>query len=135
MPIMKLTAIFFSSALLATASAFAESADPCATQRNTIEINECAAAKLAAKDKELNAAYDMLLKSLAPKHKEDTTDYAAIKEKLVEAQRDWIKFRDNDCDARYRLNAGGTIRGLVSLNCKIEHTELRTKQLRRWSQL
>jgi uncharacterized protein YecT (DUF1311 family) len=135
MPIMKLTAIFFSSALLATTTAFAAESDPCATQRNTIEINECAAAKLAAKDKELNAAYDKLLKTLAPKYKEDTTDYAAITEKLVEAQRDWIKFRDNDCDAKYRLNAGGTIRGLVSLNCRIEHTELRTKQLRRWSQL
>jgi uncharacterized protein YecT (DUF1311 family) len=135
MSIMKLSAILFFVASLAPASAFAESAEPCATQRNTIEINECAAGKLAAKDKELNAAYDKLLKTLAPKYKEDTTDYAAIKEKLVDAQRDWIKFRDNDCDAKYRLNASGTIRGLVSLNCKIEHTELRTKQLRRWSQL
>jgi uncharacterized protein YecT (DUF1311 family) len=132
---MKLAAILFFFTLLATTPAFAEEADPCATQRNTLEINECAAGKLAMKDKELNAAYDKLLKSLAPKYKEDATDYTAIKEKLVEAQRDWIKFRDNDCDARYRLNAGGTIRGLVALNCKIEHTELRTKQLRRWSRL
>lgn len=131
---MKLTFILF-FAVLATAPAFAEEADPCATQRNTIEVNECAAGKLAAKDKELNAAYDKLMKSLAPKYKEDTTDYAAIKEKLVEAQRDWIKFRDNDCDAKYRLNASGTVRGLVAINCKIEHTELRTKQLKRWSQL
>jgi uncharacterized protein YecT (DUF1311 family) len=130
---MKLALLFF-FVPIAAASAAAEEAGPCAKQRNTIEINECAAGKLAAKDKELNAAYDKLLKSLAPKYKEDTTDYAAIKEKLVEAQRDWIKFRDNDCDAKYRLNAGGTIRGLVSLSCKIEHTALRTKQLRRWGQ-
>jgi uncharacterized protein YecT (DUF1311 family) len=121
--------------LLVITSASAEVTDPCATQNNTLEINACAAAELAAKDKELNKAYEKLMKSLVAAYKDDTTNYKAVKENLAEAQRNWIKFRDQDCNAKYQLNESGTIRNLVALSCKIEHTEQRTRQLRNWNQL
>jgi uncharacterized protein YecT (DUF1311 family) len=113
----------------------AENADPCVTQTNTLEINACAESQLATKDKALNVAYEKLLKSLTPSNKEDSTDYKAVKTKLIQAQRDWIKFRDNDCAAKYDLHASGTIRGLVSVNCKMAHTDQRIKQLETWGEL
>lgn len=62
----------------------------------------------------------------------DTTDYAAIKKELAEAQRAWITFRDRDCSAKYKFWDQGTVRGLVYTSCRIEHTEQRTSELKKW---
>ena len=115
--------------LLVVTSASAEITSPCGTQNNTLQINACAASELAAKDKDLNKAYEKLIRDLVAAYKDDTTNYKAVKENLAEAQRNWIKFRDQDCNAKYQLNESGTIRNLVALSCKIEHTEQRTRQL------
>ncbi|VTU24952.1 hypothetical protein H6CHR_02296 [Variovorax sp. PBL-H6] len=105
--------------------------EPCRT-RNTAEINQCAQQALERKDRELNTAYQALLKSLDPTDKADAIDYAGARRLLQQAQRAWIQFRDNDCKAKYMLNAGGTVRDIAALSCQIEHTEQRTKQLRDW---
>ena len=113
----------------------APAADPCKTQDNTIEINECGKIELAKKDKELNAAYQALIKRLAPSDKSDDTNYTEIKKQLVEAQRNWIKYRDADCSAKYTLYEQGTIRGIVHLSCLKAKTEQRTKELLEWDKL
>lgn len=105
--------------------------EPCRT-RNTAEINQCAQQALERKDRELNAAYQALLKSLEPAGKADAIDYAGTRKLLRQAQRAWIQFRADDCRAKYMLNAGGTVRDIAALGCQIEHTEQRTKQLRDW---
>ena len=105
--------------------------EPCRT-RNTAEINQCAQQALERKDKELNVTYQALLKSLELPGKADAIDYAGTRRLLQQAQRAWVQFRDNDCKAKYTLNAGGTVRDIVALGCQIEHTEQRTKQLRDW---
>jgi uncharacterized protein YecT (DUF1311 family) len=110
----------------------AQSADPCLTQNNTLEINACAKQVLQTKDKEPNDAYQKLLKSFAPIDKSDDTDYATVKKQLTEGQRAWIHFRDNDCKAKYSMHAGGTIRNAVYLGCLAERTEQRTRELRIW---
>ncbi len=112
--------------------AAAQTADPCKTQDNTIEINECGKIELAKKDKELNAAYQQLLKKLAPADKSDDTKYAEVKKQLIEAQKNWIKYRDADCSAKYTLYEQGSIRGIVHLSCLIQRTEQRTKELLNW---
>jgi hypothetical protein len=109
-----------------------KSADPCATQANTIEINQCLSNRLEARDKALNAAYRALLKRLDASDPTDGVDYQAVKRQLVDAQRAWISFSKNDCQARYDLYSGGTIRGAVYNGCMIAHTERRTIDLRRW---
>jgi uncharacterized protein YecT (DUF1311 family) len=119
---------------LAATNAHAQVADPCATQRNTIEIDECGKLTLAKKDKELNAAYQKLMKSLVADDKSDTTDYAEVRKKLLEAQRNWVKFRDSDCKGQLTLHANGTIRGAVYFGCLTERTEQRTKELLKWSE-
>ncbi|MBC3881608.1 DUF1311 domain-containing protein [Undibacterium sp. LX40W] len=109
-----------------------QSADPCKTQANTLEINECGKQELAKKDKELNAAYQQLMKKLAPADKSDDTKYAEVKKQLIEAQKNWIKYRDADCSAKYTLYEQGSIRGIVHLSCLREKTEQRTKELLNW---
>jgi uncharacterized protein YecT (DUF1311 family) len=119
---------------LAATSASAQASDPCVTQRNTLEINECGKLTLAKKDKELNAAYQKLLKSLVAEDRTDTTNYAEVKKNLIEAQRNWVKFRDSDCKGQLTLNESGTIRGAVYFGCLTERTEQRTKELLKWTE-
>lgn len=118
--------------ILAAGAAFAEDADPCATQRNTGEIDECGKQTLARKDKELNAAYQELLKQLVADDKSDSTDYAETRKLLLEAQRNWIRFRDADCRGHLVLYAAGSMRGAVHYGCLIDRTEQRTWELRHW---
>lgn len=121
-------------ALLAVASFSHAQSDPCKTLSSTLEINQCGAITLKAKDRELNEAYQALLKSLKPEDKSDETDFADVKRRLVEAQRGWIVFRDNDCKAKMAYWSPGTIRGAMYLACLTERTEQRTKELRVWTQ-
>lgn len=121
--------------MLAATHACAQVADPCATQNNTMEINACGKLTLAKKDKELNAAYQKLMKSLVSDGKGDDTDYAEVKKHLTEAQRSWIKFRDSDCQGMLAFYASGTIRGSVYLRCLTERTEQRTKELLKWGDI
>ncbi len=128
-----LTLMCLSPKLTANANAETNTADPCKTQANTIEINECAKSELAKKDKALNAAYQMLIKKLAPADKFDDINYTEVTKQLLEAQKNWIKYRDADCKAKYTLNEQGTMRGIVHLSCLIERTEQRTKELLNWN--
>ncbi|WP_076997394.1 lysozyme inhibitor LprI family protein [Variovorax sp. KK3] len=111
---------------------FAQSEEPCRT-RTTVEINQCAQQTLARRDRELNDAYQSLLKSLSPHGKEDAVDYAGTRRLLQQAQRAWMQFRDSDCRAKYLRSAGGSVRDIAALGCQIAHTELRTRQLREWN--
>ena len=110
---------------------FAQAQEPCRT-RTTAEINQCAQQTLARKDRELDAAYQALMKSLEPTGRDDQVDYAGTRRLLQQAQRAWVQFRELDCKAKYTLKAGGTVRDIAALGCQIEHTEQRTKQLREW---
>ena len=120
--------------VVAATNTAAQTSDPCATQKNTIEINECGKLTLAQKDKLLNAAYQQLIKKLAPANKVDSTNYGEVKKYLVEAQRNWLKFRDSDCKGQLTLNESGTIRGAVYFGCLTERTEQRTKELIKWAE-
>ena len=97
-----------------------------------MEINACGKLTLAKKDKELNAAYQKLMKSLASDAKGDDTNYGAVKKHLVDAQRSWVKFRDSDCQGMLTFYESGSIRGSVYLRCLTERTEQRTKELLEW---
>lgn len=126
---------FFLAACLVFASglACAQSPDPCAGTSNTIETMECLAKVFKARDRELNEAYQALLKELSPSVTGDATDYPGIRKELAEAQRAWVRFRDSDCNAKYKFWEQGTIRGIMYASCRIEHTEQRTAQLKKWA--
>jgi len=114
-------------------SAYAQTSDPCKTQSNTVEINQCARQTLETKDRELNEMYKHLLNSLVSQAKEAQVEYAEVRKMLQEAQRSWVKFRDADCNAKLSLWEQGSIRGAIYLGCLIERTEQRINELRTWS--
>lgn len=127
--------VLWLSLTLRTASTFcfAQSADPCKTQSTTLVINECGKLTLKEKDRELNQAYQALMKSLKADDTGDDRNFAEVKKKLQDAQRAWITFRDNDCQGKLSRWASGTIRGARHLGCLADRTEQRTKELRNWA--
>ena len=54
----------------------------------------------------------------------------ARKEELLESQRAWITFKSRDCDAVGFEWWGGTGASGAILSCLLEHTTVRTKDLR-----
>jgi uncharacterized protein YecT (DUF1311 family) len=109
-----------------------KAADPCTTQANTIEINQCLSNQLQARDRSLNAAYKALLQRLDESDPSDGVDYQQARRLLVEAQRAWLSFRDNDCRGRVVLYARGSVRWEIYTECLIAHTERRTNELKGW---
>ncbi len=119
--------------LFANAVQAAQPADPCAAANTTIEINECMSQQFVAVDRELNRAYQDLLKRIDandPQHVDRTT----VRRRLVEAQRSWVEFRKQDCDGMYKLFEGGSIRNARYHGCMIERTEKRIVELKGWDQ-
>ena len=111
----------------------ARAADPCAAANTTIEINECMSQLFVTTDRDLNRAYQDLLKRIDasdPQHVDRTT----VRRRLVEAQRSWVEFRKQDCDGMYKLFEGGSIRNARYHGCMIERSERRIVDLKGWDQ-
>lgn len=94
----------------------------------TPEINQCAQAEHQKSDKALNSAYQAALKRIES-GMDDAQQRKETRQKLVEAQRYWVQFRDKDCGAVYDLWQNGTIRGAMYWSCMTARTETRTKEL------
>lgn len=109
-------------------------ADPCAHTSNTIETGECMSKQFAVLDRDLNRAYQELLKRIDaenPKH----VDRSTVRRRLLEAQRSWIEFRKQDCEGQYKLFEEGSIRTLRFHSCMIDHTERRISELKNWDRI
>jgi uncharacterized protein YecT (DUF1311 family) len=114
--------------MLLSASGNCLAALDCDRVMTTPDINECARLDFEKADKELNAAYKIVINSLS-KSEPGSTQYRDTKNSLIAAQRLWISFRDKDCNAVFNYWRDGTIRTGLYLACKTDHTKLRTKQL------
>jgi len=108
------------AASLFVAPAYALDCNNATTQ---VDMNMCANEGYERVDKALNALYSKLKQSL----KED----AASTEKLTEAQRAWIAFRDKECAFVGAGYEGGSLQPYVVTACKTELTEFRNEQLGR----
>lgn len=82
-------------------------------------------------DDNLNKVYQELLKAME-KPAEEYLDYPSLKTKFIEAQRQWIRFRDSECNAWYIFNEAGTGRNVDHLECLVMRTRDRIKQLKEW---
>jgi uncharacterized protein YecT (DUF1311 family) len=72
-------------------------------------------------DKELNSVYNEIIKKL------NETD----KKNLIKAQKAWLKFRDLNCKFKSQdpVDGGGPYENKMKLDCLIQSTEERTKEL------
>jgi uncharacterized protein YecT (DUF1311 family) len=95
----------------------------------TLEIGSCMKDQQAKNERELNVVYSRVMKLLS---QPDTNEIqnAETKRALVAAQRAWVTFRKQDCDALYSYYSDGTIRSLKFQGCMISRTESRIKELK-----
>jgi uncharacterized protein YecT (DUF1311 family) len=130
MPFRSLYIAALVAACMSTATAAGLSAlASCQKQaKNQVEINQCGAGNQQVAERELNAAYQAVLKKMA-----------ADKVFLVKfraAQRAWLKWRDAEMAAIYPADNPQSEYGSVFPMCwSAQLAELdreRTRQLRRW---
>ncbi|WP_241025166.1 lysozyme inhibitor LprI family protein [Burkholderia sp. Ac-20384] len=98
-------------------------APECLLQRSQDEFQQA--------DDELNRTYQKVLKSMS-RPRDEYVNYPALKVKFVEAQRQWVRFLDNECTAWYLINEAGADRNLDLLTCEIDRTRDRTRELNAW---
>ena len=72
-------------------------------------------------DAKLNKTYQVITKKL--------NDDPDTKKLLVQAQRDWLRFRDSECALRASTVTGGSIYPMIMGLCLTEMTEKRVKDL------
>jgi uncharacterized protein YecT (DUF1311 family) len=85
----------------------------------TVEMINCILAETIRQDARLNEHYKRLTSKLATKRKNT----------LIEAQRNWIKFRDTNCGF-YADPEGGSAATLAAHECILNATAQRAKELR-----
>jgi uncharacterized protein YecT (DUF1311 family) len=85
----------------------------------TIEMINCILAETIRQDARLNENYKRLISKLTTERKNA----------LIEAQRNWIKFRDTNCGFYADLEGGSAAR-LAANECILNATAQRAKELR-----
>lgn len=107
------------AATLLTVPALALAADKCADAVDQATMNTCADAAFKQSDKKLNELYRQIEARLK--------DDANSKKLLVQAQQDWVKFRDAECSFRTSASAGGTVAPMLISMCMDGLTQSRVK--------
>lgn len=111
--------LYTACALLFTTTVYA--ATDCSNATDQATMTKCVNDQLAAADHKLNELYKTIEKRLADDH--DT------KKLLINAQRAWIAFRDNECTFAASGTDGGSIHPMMLAMCKTSLTEARNQQL------
>lgn len=94
----------------------------CVKATTTVEINECTAREAKAADRKLNQTYQKLRPKLSTKQRQ----------RLTQAQLDWIKFRDRTCEYEAGEWEGGTGASAAYSACISRVTQQRTADLQRY---
>jgi uncharacterized protein YecT (DUF1311 family) len=82
-------------------------------------LNACADTAFKETDKKLNELY----KQIETRLKDD----ADAKKLLIQAQRDWVKFRDAECSFQTAEAAGGSMMPMLIAQCMDGQTQSRVK--------
>ncbi|WP_009632649.1 lysozyme inhibitor LprI family protein [Synechocystis sp. PCC 7509] len=94
----------------------------CGKATNTVELNECTGREAKAADRKLNQVYQQLRPKISTKQRQ----------RLTQAQLDWIKFRDRTCEYEAGEWEGGTGASAAYLSCLARVTTQRTADLQRY---
>ena len=111
----------YKNALISRMSDFRNSVFANVDEGNDFEQKEALRKTEEEWDKELNIVYQKIMKTVNP----------VTKNKLRNAQRAWIKYRDSEIENSYYINNpdGGSMGILFSLNTAAKLTEERAVQL------
>ena len=104
--------------------------ETCETQRNTLEMNECGAARLALErarmDRYLAAAQDVMLAHQELTPPEYDVDLTA---RLEASQASFEAYAEAQCQAVYDMHIGGTIRTIMYIGCMEDMLRQRTHRI------
>jgi len=121
-------ALYLLGALPAVLLALADRARAldCSNPITTADMVTCASRDFDEADKALNASYTSamaLMRKRAP-------DLPKAADRLRDAQRAWLAYRDANCGWAAGAVDGGSMEPLVSLGCKTTMTRARTAELK-----
>jgi len=85
-----------------------------------LEMNESAVKKYKSADSQLNKLYNQLMK----------LEVGESKQYLIQAEKDWIKYRDSHCKYDSVQYDGGSIQSLIMYDCLLELTNERIKHIK-----
>ncbi|REH01240.1 lysozyme inhibitor LprI family protein [Flavobacterium aquicola] len=85
-----------------------------------LEMNQTASAKYKKADAELNKVYKQLMSMLDQNEKT----------LLIQAEKDWVKFRDSHCKFEASQYEGGSIKPLIYSTCLEELTKKRIAEIK-----
>lgn len=91
--------------------------------QTTLGTAQCIMAETTVWDDLLNTHYKALRAEMLAQGN-------GLNDRLLEAQRAWIAFRDAECALDHAIWADGTIRQIVAANCDLQMTAARALQLR-----
>ena len=94
----------------------------CLKATTTVEINECTGREAKAADRQLNQTYQKLRPKISTKQRQ----------RLTQAQSEWIKFRDRTCEYEAGEWEGGTGASAAYSACISRVTQQRTADLQRY---
>lgn len=99
----------------------------------TLGMSMCNHAETLAWDAHLNAEYQTTMAWAKVADEDEAVhfpEYAYRAEKLRDAQRAWIAFRDAECGLDYALWGSGSMRHIAGTDCKMRLTGERATELR-----
>ncbi|MCY7384087.1 MAG: lysozyme inhibitor LprI family protein [Microcoleus sp. CAN_BIN18] len=91
----------------------------CKSPQTTLDMNMCSSQEFQAADKKLNQVYQQLQPKINTKQKQ----------RLIVAQRSWLKFRDETCDYESGHFEGGSVAPSLYGYCRARVTKERVKDL------
>lgn len=112
---------------LLAAPATAQEVD-CANAMAQMEMNYCAEQDWVTADEALNASYKELMAALRVWDKDNATNPPEA-DRLRDAQRAWVTYRDKACEVAGAPMRGGSAEPLLIYGCLREMTEIRTADL------
>ena len=100
------------------------------TQGSNMDMRGCTDDAFRVADAQMNAAYRRVQQTIQNTNGMSDADREAWLDALRMAQRAWMAFRDADCGAPIQYQYGGGTGGpLASLDCILDKTTRRTREL------
>ena len=94
-----------------------------------VEMNQCAGTSYEAADAKLNATWKKLFPRLKQMDEGLSAEEKGLADTVLQAQRNWIAFRDAHCRSEGLVYRGGSIVPLIVGSCLASLTQARTRQL------
>lgn len=102
----------------------ASAADPCASERTTLAMENCVTERLRQVEAEIQAALVRFASVLVARGVADANAVVAA------SQADWERYRSSQCSLFEKLSEGGSLARVAVAYCRLDLTDARLANLR-----